>query len=71
MKKEELNNLLKQANLTRKELSVLLECSPQTINNWGSTQNVPYWVKSWLENYIAKQKHEQMLNILKDSGVCE
>jgi len=49
MDKEELKELLKKANLSKKE----------------------YWVKSWLENYIMKQKHEQMLEIMKDSGVCE
>jgi hypothetical protein len=38
--------------------------------NWKNTDNVPKWVKSWLENYIAKQKHQKMMEVLKDSGFC-
>jgi DNA-binding transcriptional regulator YiaG len=64
MEKEELNNLLKKAGLTKKELSIILDCSPQTINNWGSTQNIPYWVQSWLENYIQSKELEKLKSIL-------
>jgi len=71
MDKEELKELLKKANLSKKEFASIIGISVGSLNNWGSTQNIPYWVKSWLENYIMKQKHEQMLEIMKDSGVCE
>jgi len=30
------------------------------LNNWGSTQNIPYWVKSWLENYIKAKSYNEM-----------
>lgn len=71
MDKEELKQLLKQANLTKKEFASIIGISVGSLNNWGSTQNVPYWVKSWLENYIEKQKHQKMIEILKESGVCD
>jgi macrodomain Ter protein organizer (MatP/YcbG family) len=71
MDKDKLNKLLKEAELSRKDLAGLLECATQTVNNWGSTQNIPYWVESWLENYIEKKKFETMKQTLRASGVCE
>lgn len=71
MDKEELKELLQQANLTKKEFAGIIGISFGALNNWGSTQNIPYWVKSWLENYIEKIKFETVKRTLKDSGVCE
>jgi len=59
MDKEELKELLKKANLTKKELAKLTDLAHSTVNNWGSGQNVPRWVKSWLENYIKANDMEQ------------
>jgi len=70
MTKEDLNKLLKEAGLNRKDLAGLLGCAPQTVNNWGSTQNIPYWVESWLENYCEKKRFESVKQTLRDSGVC-
>ncbi len=59
MNKDEFNDLLKQAELTRAEFAKILNTSHQTINNWGSNgRNFPYWVKSWLENYIGYKKYK-------------
>ena len=66
MDKEELKYLLKKANLTKKELAKLTDLAHSTVNNWGSGQNVPHWVKSWLENYIAKKKFETIKAIIQD-----
>ena len=71
MDKEVLNKLLKQAGLTRKELAKLTDLAHSTVNNWGSGQNVPHWVKSWLENYIEKNKLEALKKALRESGVCQ
>ena len=71
MKREEFNNLLKKANLSKKEFCGLLDISYPSVNNWGSGKDVPYWVKSWLENYIDKKRFENMKDIFKDSGACE
>ena len=62
MDKETLNELLKKASLSRKDLAEKLNCAQQTINNWGSTQNIPYWVESWLENYIKAKSYEDVKN---------
>lgn len=34
--------------------------SQGSLNNWGSTQGIPYWVKSWLENYIKAKSYNEM-----------
>lgn len=54
------NKLLEDANLNKKELANLLGCAIQTVNNWGSTQNIPYWVESWLENYIKAKTYKDI-----------
>ena len=60
MDKEELKQLLKQADLTKKELAGITGLAHSTVNNWGSGQNVPHWVKSWLENYIKSKSYEDI-----------
>ena len=55
MNKEEFNNLLKQANLTKTEFSEIIDMKYTSVNNWGGSQKFPRWVKSWLENYIKAQ----------------
>jgi DNA-binding transcriptional regulator YiaG len=62
MTKETFKILLKQANLNKKELAEVLGIAQQTVNCWGSTQNIPYWVESWLENYIKAKSYEDVKN---------
>lgn len=53
MNREEFNNLLSSADLTKKDFCNLIELNYNTVNTWGSSGiNIPKWVKSWLENYI-------------------
>lgn len=52
MTKQELNELLDKAGLSKKELASMVDLQPSSIHNWGSSQNVPHWVHSWLVNYI-------------------
>jgi len=63
--------LLRKAGLTKKELANILKINVGSVNNWGSTQNIPYWVKSWLENYIEKKKLESIKQSLINSGICD
>ena len=70
MSYEEFEQLLKELKINKKEFSALVEMSYQTIMNWKNTDNVPKWVKSWLENYIEKQKHQKLIKTLRESGVC-
>ena len=62
--------LLKQANINKKEFANLVEMNYTSITNWKNTDNVPKWVKSWLQNYIEKCKHEKLKETLRDVGVC-
>jgi ribosome-binding protein aMBF1 (putative translation factor) len=63
--------LLEKAGLSKKDFASRLDISYSTVNGWGSTQNIPYWVKSWLELYIKNLKFEQLKNAIKDSGACK
>jgi len=61
MNREEFNNLLKKANLTKKEFCNLIDLNYSTVNTWGSSKiNIPKWVKSWLENYIKSKSYEDI-----------
>ena len=72
MNRDEFNALLVKADLTKKEFCQIIELNYATVNNWGSkTIFVPKWVKSWLDNYIERQKHEQLKQSLRNSGVCD
>lgn len=53
MNREEFNELLKKAELNKKEFCDLIGLNYPTVNTWRSSNiNIPIWVKSWLENYI-------------------
>ncbi len=72
MLKAELTKVLKEIDLSKKEFANLSNISYNTVNNWNDENKpVPPWVKSWLENYVAKQRFETMATVLKDSGVCD
>lgn len=58
---DEFKQLLKEANLTKREFSELLQISYQGVNNWGTNgREYPYWVKSWLENYIKAKSYDMI-----------
>jgi len=61
MDKEIFTRLLKEANLNKKELSEILGTSYQGVNNWGTnSRDYPYWVKTWLENYIKAKNMDEV-----------
>lgn len=60
MDKTEFAELLKAAGLSKKEFAEIIDITPGSLNNWGSTQNIPYWVKSWLGNYIKAKSYNEM-----------
>lgn len=66
MTHDEFLELLKKAHLNKKEFVELNKLAYSTVGNWSTTNNVPYWVKSWLENYISKKKFDNIKNIIKD-----
>lgn len=65
MEKEKFKFLLQEANLTKKELASILQINIGSLNNWGSSQNIPYWVESWLENYIKAKELDTIVNAIK------
>lgn len=72
LKKVELTQFLNDINLTKKNFAHICNISYNTVNNWNDENRpVPPWVKSWLENYIEKQKHEKLKQSLRESGVCD
>ncbi len=57
MEKKDFADLLKKADLNRKEFAAKFEVEYQTVLGWGSKDRpFPYWVESWLQNFI-KAKH--------------
>ncbi|WP_041354054.1 helix-turn-helix domain-containing protein [Nitratiruptor sp. SB155-2] len=63
MDNKEFKQLLKKAGLTNKELADLLNISPQSVNNW-SVKGYPYWLKSWLQNYIKAKTLDNVKDVI-------
>ena len=57
--------LLEKAGLSKKDFANKLDISYSTVNGWGSTQNIPYWVQSWLENYIKAKDMDKVINAVE------
>lgn len=65
MDKEEFNELLKKANITKKEFAGIIDMKYTSVNNWGGSQQFPRWVKSWLENYIKAKDMDKIVDAVK------
>ena len=67
MNRDEFNKLMKCARLNKKQLAEILETSYQGVNSWGTNgRGYPYWVKSWLENYIKSTRYEKIKEIIQE-----
>lgn len=69
MDRQRFNELLKLSGISKKEFSSMLKVSYNTVNGWGSPQNVPYWVESWLTLYIENKECRELKKMLKNT-VC-
>lgn len=66
MDREEFNEFMKRAGLNKKQLAEILETSYQGVNSWGTNgRGSPYWVKSWLENYIKSLDMDKIVEVVK------
>ena len=65
MDKERLNQAFSAASISKKEFAKLLNINAQSVYAWESTQPVPYWVYSWLENYAKARMFDQMMALGK------
>lgn len=66
---KELKVLLAKANLSKKDFAKMVGISQQSVNNWGSSKNVPYWVKSYLQNYIKLKQYEAIREKIEELGI--
>jgi len=72
MEKENFNELLEIAGLSKKDFADLLGTTAGTVSNWGASgRDFPYWVESWLNLYIDNQSFKRLKSAIKDSGACE
>ncbi len=73
MDRLEFNQLLKKAELNKKQLSEILNTSYQGVNSWGTNgRGYPYWVRSWIENYIKAKSYEDIKDkVYEIEGVNE
>lgn len=69
MEQRELKILLSQAKLSKKEFAQMVGISQQSVNNWGSNKNIPYWVKSYLQNYIKLRQYEEIKDKIQELGI--
>ncbi len=70
MTKDELKKQLKKAGLSKKEFCEIVGLSYQSVNNWGSSKNIPHWVDSWLELYVESKFYRELKNKIVNSGLC-
>lgn len=69
MNKDIFVKLLKEAGLSKKELSELLRISYSTVTNWGSSKKYPYWLKTWLIFYIKAKKYDEIKDLIEKSAI--
>ena len=64
MTKQEFVDTLKEADLSKKEFAGKLDIGYSSVNNWGNIrQPVPYWVETWLKNYIKAKNFDDAKKI--------
>ncbi|QKF59289.1 hypothetical protein [Aliarcobacter lanthieri] len=57
--------LLKKSELNKKEFSEKTKLAYSTVANWSTTNNVPEWVESWLENYAKAKLADRIINAIE------
>ncbi len=57
--------LLKKSELNKKEFSEKTKLAYSTVANWSTTNNVPEWVESWLENYTKAKLADRIINAIE------
>jgi collagenase-like PrtC family protease len=65
----EFKELLKKANMNKKDFSQITKVSYGTVNSWGveGRAEVPEWVRPFLNNYIEVKKLEKIKSILLEN----
>lgn len=67
MERQEFNEFLEEAELSKEEFANKVGLQYRSVNNWGTgAQKVPHWVKSWLELYIENNRCKKIKAIIKE-----
>lgn len=61
---EEFEELLKKADISKKEFASYVDMNYVSITNWNKNK-IPPWVKSWLENYIKAKNMDKVVEAVK------
>ena len=65
MNYDEFRQMLKKCNLTIKEFANMCGLNPNTIpTTWKSKNEVPKWVKTWLDNYIKAKTLDNVKDVI-------
>ncbi len=65
MTNDEFKHLLKKAGLNKKEFAEVANISYHTVRNWN---NIPTWVKPFLENYIKAKTLDNVKDVICDAS---
>ena len=65
MDKNEFQNLLNKAGINKKRLSELYNIHYETVNDWGSRNPYPPYLKFMLENYIKSLDMDKIVEVVK------
>lgn len=65
MNNDKFVELLKESKLNKKEFSDKTKLAYSTVANWSTTDNVPDWVESWLQNYIKAKISDDIIEAVK------
>ncbi len=65
MDRQQFNEILEQVELTKEEFAQKVGLKYLSVNNWGSTQNIPKWVDSWMELYVENYKCRKLREAIK------
>ena len=64
MNYEKFEELLNRAKLTKKEFAELVDMNYVSITNWNKSK-IPFWVESWLQNYIKAKISDDIIKAVK------
>lgn len=66
MDRQQFNEMLEKAELSKEEFSNRVGLQYRSVNNWGTgAQNVPHWVESWLELYFENNQCKKIKTMIK------
>jgi len=71
MQLSEFKQLLKKADMNKKDFAALTKISYGTVNSWGveGRAEVPEWIRPFLYFYIKSKKLDKIKDILKNEVI--